>query len=348
MENNIVFFISVLLFQLFISCDEKIVSEMPNPDGVVQVELSLPGTYAQANSRAIDLNPEPPKTPLPEGSTLWLAISKKDEESYFDTHLEPKPYIVLAEDAGYQSLYPIEMIEEGDLLKANPEIQTSIPLYLSSGTYKFRMMSPAKPLKKPVDKKGFSASVDNGEYFYATDDRYFQTEAREIIVNIDPEKTVQRIVLNPMLNQTAQIKIKLNKGKSVHTLEVYPNGVEISGIQNNVTKTDFNWFSENLADTLVAKRGDKRGRVYINEFDIHADGSISAATGILPTNAQSNSVVLFFTVKVNGIPTQLQAMLNQMIFRHAYSYNFVFDVDIEEGITVATPIYNSWTITEYV
>lgn len=322
-------------------------------DGKLKVELLLPGTYgAKATTRDSyvpkDLDPIPAKTALAEGSTLWVIIEKKVSDGVY-TRMDPHPYKVVASSQGYLSLYPMykkeEVVDGNTVIAPDLDADPSEPLYLETGTYRFRMLSPAKPLEKNT----YKATVNNGEYLYATDERYNQTKPYDIEVtpaaSSASEDNVQRIVLNPMIQQVARMKFTLVKGPSAHSMDIYPDGIEVTGLQNIPEGVTYNWGSESVADTLEMKRGDKRGIVYVKDIvkDETTD-EISGHVGVLPTNAESNSIIVLFNLIVNGVPTQYSVMLNKAIFLHAHSYNYKFRIDIDNGIAVATPLYASWTV----
>lgn len=334
-----------------ISCSETYCGAPEEVPEEARIEFRLPTSMGGAIpvTRATPLDGMTPQ-PLPVGATMWLTVSEKQSN---DSWLQgdPKPFVVLASDAGYNTLHACSMTsmtENGvEILRINPSVITA-PLYLKSGDYKFRMISPALDLKR----EGMRAQIDNGIYFYSSDDRYSQTAAvpQQIVVGTDG---VQRVSLNPMIQQVARMQFTLYKGKNVYQLDMLPAGIEISGIQNADLTEPYNWSSENLTDTLKMKMGEKRGRINIKEFrqgtaTITEGGTttekktIVGNVGVLPTDARSNSISVLLNMRVNGVPTQYMLLLNHQVLRAAYSYNYRIAISQENGVVVATWTNTSW------
>ena len=174
MKRTIIIGMISVLLAACNTTDEEPVSA---PDGKVRVEFQLPGTYgvnvSHVQSRAVDnLDPnwhdlpETNATLLPVGSTLWLSYAKQNDD---DTYSKPdlQGYVVGTNASGYNTLYPCTTTEGADgKLTLNPEA-IGAPLYLETGTYKFKMISPAYPIDKELKMQ-----VDNGMYLYSTDGRY--------------------------------------------------------------------------------------------------------------------------------------------------------------------------------
>lgn len=351
-RNNAFFLAAGLCLLTVVACSENI-CEGGNADAdAVRIEFRLPGSVGGAVpvTRVMPLDTMTTH-PLPEGSTMWMTVSEEQSDGSWLSS-DPKPYVVLASGAGYNTLHACSMTsvtEDGvELLRIDPSVVTS-PLYLKSGRYKFRMISPALDLVKT----GLRAKIDNGIYFYSTDDRYENTEALPQQITVGTNG-VQHIVLNPMIQQVARMQFTLCKGENVVDLDVLPAGIEISGLQNADETEPYNWSSENIADTLKMKFGDKRGRTVIKEFrqgttTITENGTevvkeaIIGDTGVLPTDARNNSISVLFNMKVNGAPTQYMVLLNNQVLRAAYTYNYRFVISEENGVTVATWVNQSWS-----
>lgn len=287
---------------------------------------------------------------LPIGSTVWLTYRKakvanpdSENPAHWD---EPNLHAYVVQDvAGYNALYPISshaVMENGvEYLEIDDPITYSNPLFLEDGDYQFRMVSPANK----IVKENLKMQVKNGMYVYANDERYVQTSSK--IIHIAPTGTgVQNIVLNPMINQTARMRVRIFPGENVSRMEMMTQGIEISGLQNPERETGgnlmFQWSSMNIQDTLRMKHGEKHARVNIREFE--QDGNvIIGETGILPTDAMSTATVLLINMAVNGVPTQYLLVLNQMRFYHGHSYNLDVTVDLDGDIHVMNWSNQSWT-----
>lgn len=320
----------------------------------VRVEFQLPSSMGSAVP-ATRVMPLDTMTiyPLPKGTTLWLTISEKQSDNSW-IQSEPKPYVVLASEAGYNSLHACsftEFTENGIQIRRVDPTTVSAPLYLKNGTYKFRMIAPALDLTVSDNR----TKVDNGIYFYSTDDRYTNTQAKEQAIVVTTSGT-QNIELNPIIQQVARMQFTLYKGDNVASLEMMPAGIEISGIQNVEEAEPYNWSSESITDTLKMRMGSKRGRVVIRQFRqgttiIPAGEGITVQkecligdTGVLPTDARSNSISVLLNLRVNGIPTQYMLLLNKQVLRAAYTYNYRIAVSMENGIVVATWMNYLWGV----
>ena len=316
---------------LLAACSTTDEEPVPAPDGKVRVEFQLPGTYgvnvSHAQSKAVDnLGPDDwhdlpnaDATLLPVGSTLWLSYAKQNDD---DTYSKPdlQGYVVGTNASGYNTLYPCTTTEGADgKLTLNPEA-IGAPLYLETGMYKFKMISPAYPIDKELKMQ-----VDNGMYLYSTDGRYEETSALpyEIVVNTTG---VQYIKLNPIISQVARFTFTIQKGEGVNRLEPLAAGIEISGLQNPVMHDEqltYNWSSENIADTLVMRIGDKRSWVTLpgEELQTDEDGTITGDIGVLPTLTMSTPIAILINMAINGVPTQYMTLLNEQMLLHARSYN---------------------------
>ena len=344
---------------LLTACSTTDEEPVPAPDGKVRVEFQLPGTYgvnvSHVQSRAVDnLDPnwhdlpEANATLLPVGSTLWLSYAKQnDDDAYSKPDLQG--YVVGTNASGYNTLYPCTTTEGADgKLTLNPEA-IGAPLYLETGTYKFKMISPAYPIDKELKMQ-----VDNGMYLYSTDGRYEETSSRaeEIIVNATG---VQYIKLNPIISQVARFTFTIQKGEGVNRLEPLAAGIEISGLQNPYNHLNeseegdnlltYNWSSEDIADTLVMHMGDKRSWVTLpgEELQVDEDGTITGDIAVLPTLTMSTPISILINMAINGVPTQYMTLLNEQMLLHARSYNLKWKVSVTEGqISVVTWQNQSW------
>lgn len=342
-----------ILTGMLIACSTEEDTPVSVPDGKVQVEFQLPGTYgisiSDAQSRAVDnLGPNdwhdlPQPTQeelLSVGSTLWLSYAKQDEDgtTYGTPNLQG--YVVGTTTGGYNTLYPCTTQEVNGKLEINPE-EIGAPLYLEEGIYKFKMISPAYPVS--IDLK---MNIDNGMYLYSTDGRYKETYSQPIPIEVNTSG-VQYVKLNPIISQVARFTFTIHKGTGVYTLEPLEAGIEISGLQNTyLHDTEYNWSSENIADTLVMRMGDKRSWVTLpgSELETDADGTITGDIGVLPTLTMSTPISVLINMAVNGVPTQYMTLVNETHLLHAHSYNFRWTVNVEDGqISVMTWQNQSWS-----
>ena len=304
-----------ILMGMLAACNTNEDAPVSVPDGKVQVEFQLPGTYgisiSDAQSRAVDnLGPN-------------------------DWHDLPQPaHVVGTGTGGYNTLYPCTTTQNAEgKLEINPE-EIGAPLYLEGGTYKFKMISPAYPVSTDL-----KMTIDNGMYLYSTDGRYKETYSQPILIEVNTSG-VQYVKLNPIISQVARFTFTIHKGPGVYTLEPLEAGIEISGLQNTyLHDTEYNWSSENIADTLVMRMGDKRSWVTLpgSELETDAEGTITGDIGVLPTLTMSTPVAVLINMAVNGVPTQYMTLVNETHLLHAHSYNFRWTVNVEEGqISVVT------------
>lgn len=342
-----------ILAGMLIACSTEEDTPVSVPDGKVQVEFQLPGTYgisiSDVQSRVDNLPeagyewhalPASSVELLPVGSTLWLSYAKQNEDgtTYGTPNLQG--YVVGTTTGGYNTLYPCTTQEVNGKLEINPE-EIGAPLYLEEGTYKFKMISPAYPVSTDL-----KMTIDNGMYLYSTDGRYEETYSQPISIEVN-NTGVQYIRLNPIISQVARFTFTIHKGKGVYTLEPLEAGIEISGLQNTyMHDTEYNWSSEEIADTLVMRMGDKRSWVTLpgSELETDADGTITGDIGVLPTMSISTPIAVLINIAVNGVPTQYMTLVNENILFHAHSYNFEWIIEVEDGrINVVTWQNQSWT-----
>lgn len=347
-----------ILTGMLVACNTNEDAPVSVPDGKVQVEFQLPGTYgisiSDAQSRAVDnLGPNdwhdlPQPTQeelLPIGSTLWLSYAKQNEDGITYDTPNLQGYVVGTGTGGYNTLYPCTTTQNAEgKLEINPK-EIGAPLYLEAGTYKFKMISPAYPVSTDL-----KMTIDNGMYLYSTDGRYKETYSQPIPIKVNTSG-VQYVKLNPIISQVARFTFTIRKGTGVYTLEPLEAGIEISGLQNPFNhgaegKLQYNWSSENIADTLVMRIGDKRSWVTLpgSEIETDADGTLTGDIGVLPTLTMSTPVAVLINMAVNGVPTQYMTLVNETHLLHAHSYNFRWTVKVEDGqISVVTWQNQSWT-----
>lgn len=333
--------LTVGCYTLFTGCDRETTSVLPGDR--IRARVVLPGSYAVPAS-AKSAEPQTRATEHPElnddmlellddGSTLWLAVYERSAEGdYSNTPTALQSYVVRRSENGYSTLYTCEVNPDGSVKSESDE-----PLYLDVGkTYKFRAVSPAREL---ID--GEKLHVNNGDYLLSTDDRYTQTEAKEITIGGSDGGTsgITYVYLNPLLHQTAQMRFTIETGENVHHLTVLPAGIEISGIQDDVVNNNqYNWM---ISEPLKMYLGSKHSRITIKDFTTK-DDCITGQTSVLPTDAVSSSIVVLLNLSVNGINSQYTLMLNGMTLEPAYSYNFNIKVKVENGVTVAVWQNQSW------
>ena len=229
-------------------------------------------------------------------------------------------------------------------------------MFLNVGrTYRFHAVSPAREFAEDSE---YGLYVNNKEYVIASDKRYYQTAPKEVEIT-EGEGAVQIVQMNSLINQTAQLEFTIyaaDNNPNIYSLDVMPQGVEISGVQNaysiidNPNAETWNWTVE---DTLQVRVGQYDDRVVIrktNDDDSfirkNDDGSLYVRCPILPTDVFSTPIIVLFNLEVNGIPTQYELMLREKIFRSAYTYHYKGELDIQNGVTVMTWQYVSWDIDD--
>lgn len=324
---------------LLVSCGRSSMLSFDQPG----VRVLAGGYYAnwhegfdtKANRDELPHVPKDP-IPMPEGSTLYLMIEEwdEDQEKWKISEKYPmKPYVV----GGASSLYPCEVYDDGTVVPGS----SGSPLMLTNGHYRFHAVSPARKLEDvTVGGETYHnvMKIKNGDYVIASDTRWYDTYPTDVEVSIDQSSgMMQEVALNPLIHQTAQMKFYIRKGKNVSGLDVLPDGVSISGIQDDTKDgISFHWSTDE--SVLPMKVGDKYHGVTIKDWEeITEDGEdyLVGETAILPTDASTNAVFIVFNLKVNDVPTQYMVSLNQQYYKSSYSYEYKFRVDVEDGITVA-------------
>ncbi len=344
------------------------------PEGMVEIRPVLPGMHAalpraasqtqSAPSRTYDTNDETNERlaknhllRLPEGSTVWLIAEGTEgtpaegETAAPKTYVK-KPYVVYnpEDNENMSYLVPCTVNKDGDILTMEGS-----PLYLTNGkSYRFYAISPARELNEEDFKKGkISFQVKNGESFYANDCRYSATTPQTIQVKSDNSEAVQVIELKPMINQTAELKFLIEGGTGIHDLGIQPSGIQISGLQNDSPvpaqegigdKNGLFWHmsqSEN-DEPIVLQHGGKWGTCNRYDYTIDTDKNVNIEVPVLPMFSISKPVIVVFRLKINGVPTSYEMMLNEKDFKAGYSYGYRGVVSISEGVTVITWQYVSW------
>ena len=288
---------------------------------------------------------------LPDGATLWIKAKEIDQDK---SHEVINSYVVRnisGTETGQQMLYPCTVDKDGNVTE-----ETSVPMFLKIGsTYEFYAVSPARAFVEGTDNALY---VNNKEYVISSDKRYSQTEPKEVLIEDNGEETVQIVKMNTLINQTAQLEFTIyaeDNDPNIYSLDVLPQGVEISGIQRlydinmNANAEPWNWSWNDTLKVMIGQNDEKVIVRKLNETDNsfimkNPDGSLYVKCPILPTDAFSSSIIVLFNLEVNGNPTQFEFMLNQKIFRSAYTYHYKGKLSIENGVTVMTWQYVSWDI----
>lgn len=317
------------------SCTERIES----PEGREGVMVCAGGSaWGFAGTRA-SLPPEASVAPLPEGTTLWLLIEEPvdpDRHGFGDEwEISPNPeyamrkYVVLGKDA---ALVPCETDGEG---KVVGDPSNNKPLMLKEGWYKFHAVSPARDLHDDHDN-GLTdiVRIHNGEYVLATDTRWDETAP--LVVEVDTRSDLgsfQMVRLNPLINQTAEMELRLYMGDNVTDMDILPEGVEVTGLQEDRgIGVPFHWSTDN--SYLPIRVGNKYNGIKVTTWEREEDCLVGRLS-VLPTDATTNAIFIVFNISVNGVPTQYMATLKTQYFESAYRYTYNFQVNVSDGIVVA-------------
>ncbi len=367
---------AALFLPLLGACDKQDLSgenREPAPEGMVEIRPALSGRFdviprsasgaAEAATRVYDDNGTTdsklkPPTRLPDGSTVWL-IARNAETG----KLEKNSYVVhnstpTREQTSF--LYPCTVKEDGSVDK-----EEGTPLYLKKGEkFMFYGLSPARAL----DETKFAAGTvgfrfKNGEAFYANDARYtktFPTQAIEIGSDAAPDRgePVQQVELMPMINQTAQLKFQIVKDNTgyVHELDIQPSGIQISGLQNDAPDEGvyggpdgIDWHMSmptgvegTYDEPILLQYGSKSGTLTSYDYTLDADDRINIEVPIVPMWDISKPVIVVFRLKVNGVPSTYEMMLNEKDFKAGYSYGYRGTVSVEKGVSVISWQFVSW------
>lgn len=321
------------------ACDNDAAADKVPGEGLVQIQPVLSGSLVAdgfaAGTRASLSGEDGYKiVPLPEGTTLWIIAETTDEVG--KSIYTKTSYVVKEVGEGVTSLYPCEVDTVGKVVSVD-----GTPMFISEGTYKFWAISPARELKD-----GNTLSVKNGEELLATDDRYEETKPTTIKVSgnwSNDESRIEVIKLNPLFNQTAQLKFTItSEAKWIHSLELLAAGVEYSGLQE---ETVDNW---SLTNHLNTDYGMKNGTYRETECvtGVNSDGThyLEVTTPVLPVNAVATPVVVSFNVLINGVPSPFSIMLTEKNFQAGYSYHYKGSVKLQDGVAVIVWQFVEWNM----
>lgn len=354
--------VAALSPMLLLSCDGE---DIPGngkgqsvPEGMVEIRPVMSGTFV-----SIPRNPDDVASPghvasrkyddnattdsylkktvrLPGGSTVWLFASGGPDNS-----LIKRSYVVYnsGDDENLSFLVPCTVDDEGKVINTE-----STPLYLKENTkYKFFAVSPARKLDEEQFREGKVAfQAYNGEYFYANDCRYVNTTPTDISISGE-NNAVQEVTLSPMINQTAELKFLIEKGEGVHDLDIQPSGIVVSGLQDD-DPDGVAWHMSQTGDEPIdLKHGFKTGAYYQYNYTIDTLKRVQIDVPILPMWSISKPVIVVFRLKVNGVPTSYEMMLNEKDFKAGYSYGYRGKVSIKDGVDVITWQFVSWETEVY-
>jgi len=335
--------ISVMLgaIGLFSSCATDVANEEgADTPKLAQVQLVLPGRYGDflptksnnttrvaypSDDETKDKLVSNPTHPFPDGSTLWLMVKNTT------TNEEYVKSFVVHRNEGDDNSYLYQCTVDAD---GKVKEESGSPFFIEAGSYEISAVSPALPLNNDG-----SLTVDNGQYLIASDQRYTQTDVTKFTVTDEDTGNgsyIKFVKLNPLINQTAQLKFTLYYDTTegyIHSCELLPTGVEISGLQKPLL--DGNTWNWKLGTPLVPSYSDKTEKYVVHDYE--SDGSnIIVNTGILPTYAISQPLVVMFNLKVNGQPTVFQTQLPEKNFKAGYTYHYKGKISISNGVTVIT------------
>lgn len=326
------------------ACDNDAATDKVPGDGLIQIQPVLSGSLVAdgfgTGTRASLSGEDGYKiVPLPEGTTLWIIAEKLDEdEADKVTSTSKTAYVVkeVSEGTGVTSLYPCEVDADGKVVSVD-----GTPMFISEGTYKFWAISPARNLGDDN-----TLSVKNGEELLATDDRYVETAPTEITVSAnwtDEDSRIEVIRLNPLFNQTAQLKFTItSEAKWIHSLELLAAGVEYSGLQE---ETENNWsLTNHLQTDFAMKNGTYRETECVTGKNSDGTHYLEVTTPVLPVNAIATPVVVLFNVLINGVPSPFSIMLTEKNFRAGYSYHYKGTVKLQDGVAVIVWQFVEWNM----
>ena len=337
-ELNRLYTYLLLIAMMLVSCTDGLHEQDTAeeiPEGCVRVNFTLSGSYGGPLSDLSRSNPLDNYLPvkIPDGTTLWIAVYKEISTG----PQQVKSFVVKG-----NTLYPCKVDDDGNVTDEN-----DVPLYLESGTYTFRAIGPARKL---TDDKHLY--IENGQYVIANDERdRFNTGLAEttkgtagVTEELDNEvNPVVEVQLNPLINQTAKLKFTIKAGDNVYKLGVQTTGVEIDGLQDNYSideNSPWNWTLG--TDTLKAYRGNKNTKLTLTEPVEITNKKVVYETSILPTDAYSTPLIILFSMRVNGVPSQFQMMLNRKIFLTGYSYHYMGTINLEGGIAAMDWMNVGW------
>lgn len=349
-ELNRLYTYLLLIAMMLVSCidsfhEQDTAEEIP--EGCVRVNFTLSGSYGGPLSDLSRSNPLDKYSPvkIPDGTTLWIAVYKESPTEPQQVKLQQvKSFVVKG-----NTLYPCKVDDDGNVTDEN-----DVPLYLESGTYTFRAIGPARKLTddKLTDDKHLY--IENGQYVIANDERTRFNNGplvkgtagvKEELDN--NENLVVEVQLNPLINQTAKLKFTIKAGNNVYKLGVQTTGVEIDGLQDNYSKSSdkdnpWNWTLATNKDTLIAYRGNKNTKLTLTEPVEITNEKVVYETSILPTDAYSTPLIILFSMRVNGVPSQFQMMLSRKFFLTGYSYHYMGTINLKDGIAAMEWMNVGW------
>lgn len=336
-ELNRLYTYLLLIAMMLVSCTDSFHEQDTAeeiPEGCVRVNFTLSGSYGGPLSDLSRSNPLDKYSPvkIPDGTTLWIAV-------YKESPTEPqqvKSFVVKG-----NTLYPCKVDDDGNVTDEN-----DVPLYLESGTYTFRAIGPARKLTK--NKHLY---IENGQYVIANDERtrfnngplVKGTAGVEAELDNNDDLVVE-VQLNPLINQTAKLKFTIKAGDNVYKLGVQTTGVEIDGLQDNysILNNPWNWTLGTDTDTLIAYRGNKNTKLTLTEPVEITNKKVVYETSILPTDAYSTPLIILFSMRVNGVPSQFQMMLSRKLFLTGYSYHYMGTINLKDGIAAMEWMNVGW------
>ncbi len=308
----------------FSACEQEEMQSTAN-DGKVAIVPELAGMYAVSpgnwsSTRAIKHPALKTIINLPEGATLRL-IAKKG------TTTSTKDYVVRTAEGGSQSLYPCMVDANGNITN-----EDKTPLYLAPGSYTFSAVSPAHKYQS-----GTGMTIGNGESVIATNNRWTQTEAKPIVIENNDKSKV--IPLNPLMQLTSRMTFTLKGGDGVSDISVMQDGIEIDRIRKNPVTLN------NVGDSIKAEIADNYNRIYIKDSEIKvlSDESLWGEVCLLPIDNRPTPMFVILNVMVNGVPTQFTFSIVNKILYAGFSYDYIVNIQIKGGITVANWQETSWT-----
>ncbi len=374
MRRSYIYRIMVALFlvPLLAACEKQDGSDTPAvPEGMVEIRPTLEGVFSsiprdpsdagQPGTRVYDDNTVTDGKlkkmhRLPQGSTVWLIAGSTNDNGATIGRLEKRSYVVYnpEDDPNMSYLVPCTVDDKGEMVDMEGE-----PFYLNDNqSYMFYGISPARKL----DDAKFANSeiafqVKNGEAFYANDCRYGVTTPQPVEVKGDNPEAVQVVKLSPMINQTAQIKIQVRRGEGVHNLDIQPSGIQVSGLQNDSPEAaadgtpsiygDSNGLYWHMSrskedEPFLLQHRDKTGIYHNYDYEIDENGDVNIEVPVVPMWSLSKPVIVLLRLKVNGVPTSYELMLNEKDFKAGYSYGYRGEVTVVGGIDVVTWQFVSW------
>ena len=345
-ELNRLYTYLLLIAMMLVSCTDSFHEQDTAeeiPEGCVRVNFTLSGSYGGPLSDLSRSNPLDKYSPvkIPDGTTLWIAVYKQSNVLEWDI-IKVKSFVVKG-----NTLYPCKVDDDGNVTDEN-----DVPLYLESGRYTFRAIGPARKLTddKLTDDKHLY--IENGQYVIANDERTrfnngpLVKGTAGVKAELDNnENLVVEVQLNPLINQTAKLKFTIKAGDNVYKLGVQTTGVEIDGLQDNYSisndvKSPWNWTLG--TDTLIAYRGNKNTKLTLTEPVEITNKKVVYETSILPTDAYSTPLIILFSMRVNGVPSQFQMMLSRKLFLTGYSYHYMGTINLKDGIAAMEWMNVGW------